>query len=114
MFDPIEIHGAEDSEYFTRIYWDEAEGLIGMEYVHVETGEKDGEMLFVPAEVQALGWALLTVYGYTFDVDGKPKIPLRPVQAEVAVYPRQGGKTTQALAWEAVAAIRAQRVPFDL
>lgn len=60
MFDPIEIHGDERSDYHTRIYWDEEEQAIAVLFVHTASGVPDDvPNLFGAKEAEELGLALL-------------------------------------------------------
>jgi hypothetical protein len=65
MFDPIEIHGDERRDYHTRVFWDEEEQAIAVEFIHTASGVPDDvPSLFDTMETHDLGWALLTAYGY--------------------------------------------------
>jgi hypothetical protein len=142
MFDPIEIHGAEDSDYFSRIYWDEDEGLIGMEYVHKEDGSKDGEMLFTLTEAEDIGYALTRAADLVHDAQYAARLEAaaalraaerarvaemaaedrsrsdalkaQPVRAEIVVYPRKGNEAAESIERMARQAAMYRQVPFGL
>lgn len=113
MFDPIEIHGAERTDFYGRVAWDEEEQAISLEYFSEETGEPDGDpLLFGPEEAADLGQALISasddvIVERRIAAQGKPKSTTPRVA--INVHPPETGPF--GLTWEQLRTA-AQRMPY--